>query len=226
MLGAIGAASLAAHKFWPKGITYGDKDDWEVEHEKKEHGGGDKKGKGKEDKKGGERSERDEKKYLQERYRERPRLPRTMEGEEGRAFWERRERMPSRNRYPPPPEERRYIEAAPAPPPPRRHSMGPPGPRRIEAVPAPVLAPTPAPPPPPPAAPNPPRTHIEHAPLVVPAGANRRESEVSAGSRGRYYVDGDTIVVPSTAERAYVIQRDAPPGQRLRTRERDGDYYR
>lgn len=33
MLGAIGAASLAAHKFWPKGITYGDKEEWEMEKE-------------------------------------------------------------------------------------------------------------------------------------------------------------------------------------------------
>lgn len=33
MLGAIGAATLAAHKFWPKGVTYGDKEDWE--HEEK-----------------------------------------------------------------------------------------------------------------------------------------------------------------------------------------------
>lgn len=35
MLGAIGAATLAAHKFWPKGITYGDKEDWEHEDKSK-----------------------------------------------------------------------------------------------------------------------------------------------------------------------------------------------
>ncbi|KAI4868395.1 hypothetical protein F4820DRAFT_123416 [Hypoxylon rubiginosum] len=34
-LGAIGAASLAASKFWPKGILYGDKEAWA--HEAKEH---------------------------------------------------------------------------------------------------------------------------------------------------------------------------------------------
>ncbi|KAI1759389.1 hypothetical protein GGR53DRAFT_149411 [Hypoxylon sp. FL1150] len=34
-LGAIGAASLAASKFWPKGILYGDKESWA--HEAKEH---------------------------------------------------------------------------------------------------------------------------------------------------------------------------------------------
>lgn len=38
MLGAIGAASLAAHKFWPRGITYGDKEDWETEKKKEEKG--------------------------------------------------------------------------------------------------------------------------------------------------------------------------------------------
>jgi hypothetical protein len=30
-LGSVAAATYAAHKFWPKGITYGDKEDWELE---------------------------------------------------------------------------------------------------------------------------------------------------------------------------------------------------
>ena len=30
-LGTVAAATFAAHKFWPKGITYGDKEDWEME---------------------------------------------------------------------------------------------------------------------------------------------------------------------------------------------------
>lgn len=34
-LGAVGAATFAAHKFWPKGITYGDKEEWETKTEKK-----------------------------------------------------------------------------------------------------------------------------------------------------------------------------------------------
>ncbi|KAJ9131040.1 hypothetical protein NKR19_g9664, partial [Coniochaeta hoffmannii] len=32
----VGAATLAAHKFWPKGITYGEKEEWECEEKKKE----------------------------------------------------------------------------------------------------------------------------------------------------------------------------------------------
>jgi hypothetical protein len=31
----VGAATYAAHKFWPKGITYGDKEEWETREEKK-----------------------------------------------------------------------------------------------------------------------------------------------------------------------------------------------
>ncbi|KAB5513351.1 hypothetical protein GE09DRAFT_1231975 [Coniochaeta sp. 2T2.1] len=34
-LGAVGAATLAAHKFWPKGITYGEKEEWECVEKKK-----------------------------------------------------------------------------------------------------------------------------------------------------------------------------------------------
>lgn len=34
MLGAIGAATLAAHKFWPKGVTYGEKEAWELEKDR------------------------------------------------------------------------------------------------------------------------------------------------------------------------------------------------
>ncbi|KAH8899073.1 hypothetical protein GQ53DRAFT_759274 [Thozetella sp. PMI_491] len=30
-LGSVAAATFAAHKFWPKGITYGDKEEWECE---------------------------------------------------------------------------------------------------------------------------------------------------------------------------------------------------
>ncbi|ETS83414.1 hypothetical protein PFICI_05290 [Pestalotiopsis fici W106-1] len=49
-LGSVAAATYAAHKYWPKGVTYGDKEDWELEKEiKKEkakknmerHGNGD-----------------------------------------------------------------------------------------------------------------------------------------------------------------------------------------
>lgn len=32
-LGSVAAATYAAHKFWPKGVTYGDKEDWELEKE-------------------------------------------------------------------------------------------------------------------------------------------------------------------------------------------------
>ena len=30
-LGSIVAATFCAHKFWPKGVTYGDKEEWEIE---------------------------------------------------------------------------------------------------------------------------------------------------------------------------------------------------
>lgn len=30
-LGSVAAATYAAHKFWPKGITYGEKEEWEIE---------------------------------------------------------------------------------------------------------------------------------------------------------------------------------------------------
>lgn len=255
MLGAIGAASLAAHKLWPKGITYGDKDDWEVEHEEKEasekkklkgklregrealegrrrdgSGGGSgsngSKGRGDRD------PDPDRERYLRERRRERPRLPRTMNGDDGAAFWDKRARMPSRDRYdndddepyyPPDPRDQRYLEG-PAPGPSRR----PPSqqPRYIEA--APVVIPVAPQAPPPPPAPAPPRSYADSAPLVVPSGAGRRDSEGRGPGpgRGRYYIDKDTIIVPSSGERTYVIQRDAPPGQRLRARGRDGEYYR
>lgn len=292
MLGAIGAASIAAHKFWPKGITYGDKDDWETAAEKKEEEEKKKlKGKLKEgrdelegkDGSGGSSSggrgggggggrDPERERYIQERYRQRPRLPPSMEGEDGAQFWERRERLPARRRYvaayaaDPRDDGRDYLPPAPSqsrqriePPPPTNYADpgtserdAPPGPpasasrRRIAAVAAadkgppveeeesryaepprsrvdgagaggPLLAPLPPPP-----APAPPRTFIETAPLVVPAGASRRSSSGRSGSGSRaprYYVDGDTIVVPSSGERTYVIQRDAPPGQRLRHRE-------
>lgn len=34
-LGAVGAATLAAQKFWPKGWVYGEKDEWETKEERK-----------------------------------------------------------------------------------------------------------------------------------------------------------------------------------------------
>lgn len=293
MLGAIGAASLAAHKFWPKGITYGDKDDWETASEKKEDEEKKKlKGKLKEGRdelegkdsgsssgggRGGGGRDPERERYIQERYRQRPRLPPSMEGDDGAQFWERRERLPARRRYvaayaDPRDDGRDYLPPAPSqsrqriePPPPTGYAdpgtserdippsasrrriaavaaadKGPPAeeeesryaepPRsRVDGAGAgPSLAPLPPPP-----APAPPRTFIETAPLVVPAGASRRSSSGRSGSGSRaprYYVDGDTIVVPSSGERSYVIQRDAPPGQRLRHREIervDGrEYYR
>ncbi|KAH6661160.1 hypothetical protein BKA67DRAFT_654295 [Truncatella angustata] len=30
-LGSVAAATYAAHKFWPKGVTYGEKEEWEIE---------------------------------------------------------------------------------------------------------------------------------------------------------------------------------------------------
>lgn len=240
MLGAIGAASLAAHKFWPKGITYGDPDDWEVAHEKKKEEDKKKlKGKLKEGRDavegagsgsggGGGRDDPERRRYIRDRYKQRPALPRSMDGEDGARFWERRERVVSRNSragaYAPDeedgydPRERRQVEPAPqhrrleAAPPhdERRHADAPP-PRRVEA-------------PPPPPVPSAPRSYADSAPLVVPAGASYREGR--DGNRGRYYIDRDVIVVPSSSEKQYVIQRDAPPGQRLRERERDGPYYR
>lgn len=235
MLGAIGAAAVAAHKFWPKGVTYGDKDDWELARKKEEEerekkkklkgklqegrdalegrrgagSGGSGSGGG-----GGDGSrDRDRERYLRERRRERPRLPRSMDGGDGAAFWDRRARMPSQGRY-----VAAYHDND------DDHNNGGYPPRRIEA--APVPQPLPLPPP----APAPPRSFADSAPLVVPAGTSRRESENRGPGRGRYYIDKDTIVVPSSGEKAYVIQRDAPPGQRLREREterdRDGAYYR
>lgn len=300
MLGAIGAASIAAHKFWPKGITYGDKDDWETATEKKEEEEKKKlKGKLKEGRDvlegkdsgsnsgggGGGGRDPERERYIQERYRQRPRLPPSMEGEDGAQFWERRERLPARRRYiaayadprddgreylpppPPPAPSRQRIEPPPPPPPPTNYAdpgtserdgpasasrrriaaaaiaasaaadKGPPAEEKESQYAEPprsrIDGPAPPPPPPPPAAPAPPRTFIETAPLVVPAGASRRSSSgrSASGSRApRYYVDGDTIVVPSSGERTYVIQRDAPPGQRLRQREiervDDRGYYR
>lgn len=254
MLGAIGAASLAAHKLWPKGITYGEKDDWEIEHEEKEasekkklkgklregrdaiederRGGG---GKGRGDRDRDRDRDPDRERYLRERRRERPRLPHSMDGDDGAAFWDKRARIPNQRRYdddgddypyPPGPRDQRYLEG-PAPGPSRR----PPSqqPRYIEAAPV-VVAVAPQPPLPP--APAPPRSFADSAPLVVPSGASRRDSEGRGPGpgRGRYYIDKDTIVVPSSGERTYVIQRDAPPGQRVRARgregDRDGEYYR
>lgn len=295
MLGAIGAASYAAHKFWPKGVTYGDKDDWETASEKKE--GEDKKkakGKLKEGRddiegresggggggRGGGTADPERVRYIEERYRQRPRLPPSMDGDNGAQFWEKRETIPARRRYVaayadprddgrdlPPPPPRQRLEPPPPPPP---TGFADPGDsardvplsssrRRIAApgpgpVPAPVADRGPpaeedesryaeparsrmdgagAGPPPLPPAPVPPRSFVETAPLVVPAGASRRSSSGRSGSGSRaprYYVDGETIIVPSSGERSYVIQRDAPPGQRLRQREvervDDRGYYR
>lgn len=265
MLGVIGAASLAAHKFWPKGVTYGDKDDWELEHEKTEEGG--EKSKQREKLKGklregrdaiegkggetgsnagssggsaGRRVDRDleRERILRDRYRERPRLPRSMDGDEGAAFWEKRERMPSRyfayapnddSNYAPDPREPRYLDAptaVPAPLPPMAHT----GTQRrgVEQTQQRYIESAGPPAPPPPVAPTPPRSYADSAPLVVPAGTSRRESATRPPGKGRYYIDGTTIVVPSSDERTYVVQRDAPPGQRLRGSEggRDQVYYR
>lgn len=220
MLGAIGAAAVAAHKFWPKGVTYGDKDDWEMEKKKEREEDKEKlraklregrdalEGSRSSGRRGGSR-DRDRDRYLQDRRRERPRLPRSMGGGGGDAFWDRRARMPSRGRY-----VAAYDDDDGYVPDPRYQ------PRRVEAAPLPL--------PPPPPAPAPPRSFADSAPLVVPAGASRRELESRGPGRGRYYIDKETIMVPSSGEKAYIIQRDAPPGQRLRERERDQDagYYR
>ncbi|KAJ4406476.1 hypothetical protein N0V82_010111 [Gnomoniopsis sp. IMI 355080] len=280
MLGAIGAASYAAHKFWPKGITYGDKDDWETASEKKEGEERNKvKGKLKEGRdeiegreggggggRGGGTADPERVRYIEERYRQRPRLPPSMEGDVGSQFWEKRERLPARRQYVaayadpkddgrglPPPPTRQRIEPAPPPPPTgwadpgdsERDLVAPASRRRIAATT--VVADKglparedesryaeparsrmngagagPGAPLPPPPAPVPPRSFMDSAPLVVPAGASRRSSSGRSGSGSRaprYYVDGDTIVVPSSGESSYVIQRDAPPGRRLRQRE-------
>lgn len=280
MLGAIGAASLAAHKFWPKGVTYGDKDDWETAHEKKEaeerreqQGKG--KGKGSQQQRRHQEGEGEDdgdpdaarRRYIEERYRRRPALPAKVDGDEGADFWERRERRADTG--PPPPRGQRYIEDGEGVdrPPPRRRieappprdedddDYPPPPRRRIAAAAVPERDDVtnraeparsqrdgddpaehnqqrrPPPPrvavdgglPPFPPAPTPPRSVVDtNAPLIVPAGASRAgSSSGSNGGRGapRYYIDGDTIVVPSVGERAFVVRRDAPAGQRLRARE-------
>lgn len=38
-LGSVAAATLCAHRFWPKGFTYGEKEDWEVEQELRHRNG-------------------------------------------------------------------------------------------------------------------------------------------------------------------------------------------
>ncbi|CAN8096376.1 unnamed protein product [Discula destructiva] len=307
MLGAIGAASLAAHKFWPKGITYGNKDDWEgkekeAEKDKKEKlKGRMKDGRDKIEGRAEGAPDPDRKRYIEERYRHRPRLPPTLDGDDGAQFWEKRDRLLEPRRYvaanvdprdggdPPMIHHHRRIEPQPPPPPPigyadagseserRRPALSPPPPRRYIAATAPVPErddvtnraeparsragdgssadsetrraeparsrmdgpPPPPPPPPPPVttplppAPAPPRSFADSAPLVVPAGSSRAGSsgrDRSGNRTSRYYVDRDTIVVPSSGERAYVVQRDAPPGQRLRQRDMeradDRGYYR
>lgn len=304
MLGAIGAASLAAHKFWPKGITYGDKEAWEEEHEKKDK----LKGKLKEGRDAIEGAgsstepDPDRRRYIEERYRRRPALPPSMDGDDGAQFWEQRERLvPRQDRGPPqrylayephddddnadnpPPPTRRRIAAAAAPIPERDDQTNRAEPARSraggsDAGDAPyrrrIAAAAPIPerddqtnraeparsragggsdrgdpgegsetsrrrlievlqPPPPPAAPVPPRTYIESAPapvVVVPGSSSGGGSRSGGGGGGRpqprYYVDGDTIVVPSAGERVFVVQRDAPPGSRLRRGEGETGYYR
>lgn len=299
MLGAIGAATIAAHKFWPKGITYGDKEEWEIEKEDEkekrkrkerarrlEGGSGSGSGSGSyvdgrrarsEGAGGGgvrDRPDIDDpvirREYLRERYYHRPPLPRAMDGDEGAQFWTERRvavaattaarALPHNNnnnhnsRYPDNAYDPEYDDPRYAGPPRDRRFVEPPLPsaqRRLEAP----------PPPPeerryyaesrrvvvggsgggstasfaaPPTAPAPPRSYADGrgnvAPIVVqPAGGGggvgyRDGKDGAPVARGRYYVDGDTVVVPSGGDRTYVIQRAPAPGTRLR--ERDGDYYR
>lgn len=256
MLGAIGAASIAAHKFWPKGITYGDRDFWETEKEKKEKGKAkqeirEKLREGKEGMGGGpsrrddgwsraatdggrdasrERRERYLQERLQERRRERLPLPAAVSGEVGANYWESRDKRQSARRY-----HDDYDDYGPPRDDPRirRYSAADlllerqAPQRRIEA------------PRPPPTAPNPPSHYADEPPpppttVIVPATSSRRGGSDRASERGRedrggYHIErGSSIVLPSTGERDYVIRREAPPGQRLRMREgeREDGYHR
>lgn len=286
MLGAIGAATLAAHKLWPKGVTYGEKEAWESEKDRAKdklkdakaaitgeprrdgrRRGGDGDGRRRRHHRdgggagGGGAGERDRSRERRRRYLEdrglRDRDARVRDGSDGRRLapptaavaaasaaaaagglaasyhhdGRRRgddHRGAARDRprdgyddrdYDRPRGRRdRYLEGGPAPPPPP--PAAPPVPPAAAAIPQrrveqflPPAAPTPPP------VPNPPSVYREAA-TVVATGA--RDSE--RGGR-RYYVDSDTVVIPSRAEMEFVVRRDAPPANRL-TVERDGRYYR
>lgn len=282
MLGAIGAATLAAHKLWPKGVTYGEKEAWESEKDRAKDKLKDAKaavtgeprrdgrrGRGDDDDRrrrrhrdgGGERDRSRERRrrYLEDRGL-RDRDARARDGGDGRRLvpptaaaaaaaaaggvaasyhhdGRRRgddHRGAARDRprdgyddddgrdYDRARGRRdRYPEAAPPAPPPPPAAPSAPSvfaaggipPRRAEQLFLPPAAPTPPP------VPNPPSVYREAA-TVVATGA--RDSE--RGGR-RYYVDSDTVVIPSRAEMEFVVRRDAPPANRL-TVERDGRYYR
>lgn len=307
MLGAIGAATLAAHRFWPKGVTYGDKEDWEHEDKEKskrekvkdkakdvkaavtgeprrdERGGsGSGSGGGRDDERrdderrgsgGGGRGGRDRdrsrerrERYLEERERYgRPNiardgiapgrmvLPAAAAGARAAYQEDRRRRRDEDDDRPPPPPpppgprdrdrdryddydprewRDRYAEGAPPP----LAATYPATQRRVERVEQYTSA-GPPPPPPPPAVPNPPssvaasysRADAAPAPVVISTG-DRGDRVRSAAARdppvGRYYVDRDTIVIPSRGETEFVVNRAGPPGGRLTTVEREGRIYR
>lgn len=317
MLGAIGAATLAAHKFWPKGITYGDKEDWEHEDKSKkekvkdkvkdvkaavtgeprrdergEGGSGSGSGSGgrdddrrddrrndrRDDRRGSggggrggrdrDRSRERRERYLEERERYgRPNiardgiapgrlvLPAAAAG--ARAAKEYHDDRKSRRRDeddrpppPPPPGPRdrdryddydprewrdRYAEGVgpPPPPPPTIPATQ----RRVERVEKQQYTSTAGPPPPPPAAPNPPSVAASYsradpapAPVVISTGDRGGSTGIRMAPRdpplGRYYVDRDTIVIPSRGETEFVVNRTGPPGSRLTTVEREGRIYR
>lgn len=231
MLGAIGAATLAAHKFWPKGITYSEKEEWEMEHAKK-------KGKEKQAIRDKLREGRDAitDRHDTERGREPSResrgeqrlpLPPNAAGDLGALYWEQRDRRITGRRYDDyddyddyngnyyprdHPRVRRYSATDISPQ--RRPST-----RALEVI----LPPSQV-------HPNSLRNYAdEPAPLVIPDSVSTRDSiDVGREGRGGYYVDGSTIVLSSSREREYIIRRDAPPGQRLRARDmsRGGEYYR
>lgn len=312
MLGAIGAATLAAHKFWPKGVTYGDKEDWECEEKGKRdkvkdkakdvkaaitgeprrdergrggsgsgsgsgNGNGNGSGSGSRDDddrrgggRGGGRGEgREGRNGDNDRDRSRERRTRYLEDRERRGGPPSGKDRPDPRRLALPAaaaagaayqEDRRRTRRArddepPPPPPPAsgprdrygdydydprewrdRYAEGPgPGPtppatqRRVERIEQYTSAPPP-PPPPPPEAPNPPsvvsynRADAAPMPVVISSAPRAPRGCLDAG-RGRYYVDRDTIVIPSRGETEFVVNRAAPPGNRL-TVERDGRFYR
>ncbi|KUI60368.1 hypothetical protein VP1G_07576 [Cytospora mali] len=248
MLGAIGAATLAAHKLWPKGVTYGEKEEWECEKEKAKDKMKDAKaavtgGMGGEEVVVAGEEEEEQEGEEEERHliatgavsegRDTSRTEAFVTGTAGRRDNRGREQgYPQRDEYDDMdydlPRERRdrYVEA---PPPPPAIAMAGPAPQRMKsqrrvveqyhAPPAPV----------PPPAPNPPPVYrevrAEPTPVVIDTGARGRGDSERGGGGGRYYVEGDTFVVPSRGETEFVVRRDGPAGNRV-TVERDGRYYR
>lgn len=253
MLGAIGAASLAAHKFWPRGITYGDKEDWETEKKKEEKskakqdireklregkdaftgrrdddyyaaGGSGSGARG--DRPGRDHSRERRERYLQERLQERrhERLP-LPAAVSGEPGASYWESRDKRR------SGRRYdddyddYDDYPRDDPRlRRYSAADLSPQRRPPQRR-IEAAAPLPP-----APNPPRHYTDEPPppppaMAVPATSNRRgTSDRSREGRGGYYVEGgSTIVLPSSGEREYVVRREAPPGQRLKVRDGERD---